>query len=58
VDVLNHNAAQIGSDLRHMIAGTFEESGIVMAFPQRDIHMDSSHPLRVQILPAEKTQKG
>ena len=51
VDVLKHNAAVIGSDLRHMIAGAFAESGIVMAFPQRDLHLDTARPLQVQIMP-------
>jgi len=53
-DVHQHNAAQIGSDLRHMIASTFAENGIVMAFPQRDLHLDATRPLQVQILPGEK----
>ncbi|HNX34025.1 MAG TPA: mechanosensitive ion channel [Kiritimatiellia bacterium] len=52
VDVLKHNSSQVASDLRHMIAGTFAEHGIVMAFPQRDLHLDTAQPLRVQIQPA------
>jgi potassium efflux system protein len=51
VDVLAHNAAQIASDLRHMIAGTFAEHGIAIAFPQRDVHLDTTRPLQVQIVP-------
>lgn len=53
VDVMKNNAAQIGSDLRHMIAGAFAESGIVMAFPQRDVHLDASRPLPVQVVQPE-----
>ena len=45
VDVINHNADQVGSDLRHMIAGAFAEKGIAMAFPQRDIHLDAARPV-------------
>ena len=53
VDVHHHNASQIGSDLRHMIAGTFAERGIIIAFPQRDLHLDTVRPLQIQIVPAE-----
>lgn len=54
LDVVQQNSAQIGSDLRHMIAGTFAEHGIVMAFPQRDLHLDAARPLQIQIVPAER----
>jgi len=50
VDVIKGNAAQVGSDLRQMIAGSFEENNIVIAFPQRDIHLDTARPLAVQIV--------
>jgi small-conductance mechanosensitive channel len=53
VDVLKSNAAQIGSDLRHMIAGAFAENGIVMSFPQRDVHLLPDHPLQVQLIRRE-----
>ncbi len=52
VDVIKQNASQIGSDLRHMIAGSLTENRIVIAFPQRDLHLDVSQPLPVQIVPA------
>jgi small-conductance mechanosensitive channel len=54
VDVHQHNASQIGSDLRHMIASTFAENGIVMAFPQRDLHLDTTRPLQIEIMPEKK----
>ena len=41
VDVGRSNAAQVSSDLRLMIAGAFAEHGIVIAFPQRDLHLRS-----------------
>jgi len=53
VDVMKNNAAQIGSDLRHMVASAFAESGIVMAFPQRDVHLDASRPFPVQVVQPE-----
>jgi small-conductance mechanosensitive channel len=54
VDVRQHNASQISSDLRHMIASTFAENGIVMAFPQRDLHLDTTRPLQIEIMPEKK----
>lgn len=50
VNVRQHNAAQIGSDLRHMIASAFAEHGIGIPFPQRDVHLDAALPLRVQVV--------
>ncbi|MEI7997053.1 MAG: hypothetical protein WCH01_19330, partial [Methylococcaceae bacterium] len=40
----------IASDLRYMISKTLDEHGIVIAFPQRDIHLDASRPLEVRVL--------
>jgi small-conductance mechanosensitive channel len=51
VDVVRANSAQVSSDLRHMIAGTFAEHNIVLAFPQHDLHMDTLRPLQVQVMP-------
>jgi potassium efflux system protein len=50
VDVSKANAAQVASDLRLMIAGTFSERGIVIAFPQREIRIDAARPLPVQVV--------
>jgi len=49
VDVMKHNAAQVSSDLRHMIAKSFAEHGIGMAFPQRDVHLDVRQPLCIHV---------
>ena len=49
-DATQEIAAQISSDLRLMIAGLFTENGIVIAFPQRDIHIDTEHPLQVELM--------
>jgi small-conductance mechanosensitive channel len=51
VNVLRHNAAQVASDLRQMIAGVLAENGLTIAFPQRDLHLDTSRPLQVQMVP-------
>ena len=40
---------QITSDLNASINRKFEHAGIVVAFPQRDIHLDTSQPLDVRI---------
>ncbi|HEX7273488.1 MAG TPA: mechanosensitive ion channel domain-containing protein, partial [Casimicrobiaceae bacterium] len=45
------NSQQVMSDLRFMIEKRFGESGIVIAFPQRDVRLDASKPLRVEIVP-------
>lgn len=42
----------IASDLRFMINKTLAAHGIVMAFPQRDVHLDAAKPLEVRILDA------
>ena len=51
VDVVKHNAAQIASDLRHMIAGAFAENGIAIPFPQRDMRLTADKPIPVQVIP-------
>jgi len=50
LDVSQANSAQVSSDLRLMVAGAFAEHGIVIAFPQRDIHLDATRPLQVQVM--------
>jgi small-conductance mechanosensitive channel len=40
----------VASDLRYMINKALTEHGIVMAFPQRDIHLDTSRPLEIRVL--------
>lgn len=52
VDVSKANAAQVSSDLRQMICGAFAEHGLVIAFPQRDIHLHPAHPIPVEVLKA------
>lgn len=40
----------IRSDVRFRISELFEEHGIVIAFPQRDVHLDSGDPLQIRIV--------
>jgi potassium efflux system protein len=39
------------SELNTKINAAFEEAGITIAFPQRDVHLDSAEPLRIAIDP-------
>ena len=41
----------IESDLRYIIDNLFRKQAIVIAFPQRDIHLDSGKPLEIKIVP-------
>lgn len=50
VDVGKANAAQVSSDLRQMIAGSFAEHAIVIAFPKRDIRLHPAHPIPVEVV--------
>jgi small-conductance mechanosensitive channel len=40
----------IRSELRFRIEELFNEAGIVIAFPQRDVHLDSLKPIEVRVL--------
>ncbi len=42
---------QVASDLRAMIEGSFAAQGIVIAYPQRDVHLDVTAPVPVRIMP-------
>lgn len=44
------NPLLVASDLRFMIEQRFSEESITLAFPQRDVHLDSAHPLRIEVL--------
>ena len=41
---------QIESELRYRIDDLFREAGLVMAFPQRDLHLDAAAPLPVRLV--------
>jgi small-conductance mechanosensitive channel len=40
----------IRSDIRFRIDELFRENEIVIAFPQRDVHIDSARPLEVRLI--------
>lgn len=41
---------EVRSDIRFRICDLFAENGIVIAFPQRDVHLDSHDPLAIRIV--------
>lgn len=45
---------RIESELRHRIDELFTQAGIVIAFPQRDVHLDTLKPLEVRLLAREE----
>ena len=50
IDVQAGTSGQVVmSDLRFMIEKSFAEGGISMAFPQRDVHLDTLRPLQVEL---------
>jgi potassium-dependent mechanosensitive channel len=48
---------RIESQLRFRIDALFRQAGIVIAFPQRDVHLDSTQPLKIQLLENAKVSK-
>jgi potassium efflux system protein len=48
----------IESNIRFRIDDLFREAGIVIAFPQRDVHLDASKPLELKILRGEEGIDG
>ena len=50
------NPLQVASDLRFMIDKRFAEENIVLAFPQRDVHLDSAEPLRIEMVSPSLTE--
>lgn len=54
VSVRQMNEALIlESDMRFLIDRMFRENALVIAYPQRDIHLDTSSPLEVRIVSTE-----
>jgi len=47
----------IESNIRFRIDDLFREDGIVIAFPQRDVHLDASKPLELKILRGDEGRK-
>jgi potassium-dependent mechanosensitive channel len=46
----------IDSELRLEINRRFNEAGIVVSFPQRDIHIDTTQPLEIKMMDSGRTQ--
>ncbi len=44
---------KVRSDIRIAIEERCREAGIVIAFPQRDVHLDSSRPVEVRVVSKE-----
>jgi len=49
---------QIRSDIRFRIEELFKENGIVIAFPQRDVHMNTLSPLEVRVVDSKPAGSG
>jgi len=50
---------QIRSAIRFRIAELFEDNDITIAFPQRDVHLDSREPMRIELVDSgASTSKG
>lgn len=50
----NVTGRRVCSDLRFIIEKTLGEHGIVIAYPQRDVHLDMAAPLRVEMVPTSE----
>ncbi len=48
----------IRSAIRFRISDLFNSNGIVIAFPQRDVHIDSAGPIPVRVLPNDEGSDG
>jgi small-conductance mechanosensitive channel len=48
---------QIRSNIRYMISELFTAENIIIAYPQRDVHIDSLGPLQVELLGNSDTDK-
>ena len=47
---LQDNSRQVASEIRLSIDKRFAEHGIAIPFPQRDVHLDSRDPIRVEMV--------
>lgn len=52
--ISNRDNRIAASEIRHAINELLEKAGIVISFPQRDVHVDSSKPLEVRVSFPEK----
>jgi potassium efflux system protein len=55
MDLISNRDNRIAvSEIRHAINELLEKAGIVISFPQRDLHVDSAKPLEVKVSYPEK----
>jgi small-conductance mechanosensitive channel len=52
-----HNRVEVESELRFEIDDLFRTAGIVMAYPQRDIHLNVMRPVDVRMIGAERNER-
>jgi potassium efflux system protein len=52
------NRIPVTSEMHVAINRKFNEAGIVIAFPQRDVHLDTSSPLDIRISREKKQENG
>jgi small-conductance mechanosensitive channel len=50
LDTSRSTGRLVASDLRSMIDASFTEHGVVIAFPQRDVHLDAAAPIPVRVV--------
>lgn len=53
----NVDARIVGSDIRFRIDKLFREAGIVIAYPQRDVHIDTMGPMKVQLVESDGAEE-
>lgn len=47
---------EIRSAIRFRICDLFDKNNIVVAFPQRDVHLDTKNALEIRMLPSDRTE--
>lgn len=50
LDTSRSTGRVVASDLRAMIDSSFTDHGIVIAYPQRDVHLDAAAPIPVRVV--------
>lgn len=49
-DIQIENVALVKSNIRYKVNAKFQELGVEMAFPQRDVHLKMARPMEVKVL--------
>jgi len=53
----HHSLLQVESRIRFRIEAMFRENNIVIAYPQRDVHLDAAKPLMIKIDPSGESNQ-